>query len=285
MDNINIKKCDICDNPDVQLVKKIKCKSVDLSLVKCKKCSLVFLNPRLIDDFYIDLYKKNNLKNANYYNLTSDEDEISFKKRLELVFNYKHKIQSVLDIGCSTGTFLEVCQKYEIPIIHGVELNQKSKEIAQKKGFRVFGELRFIERKYDLINLSDVLEHFLDPKNKLKKIISFLNKDGIIIITTPDYNKLITRLTNIKPEEHLFYYTKKTMLDLMKKLNVEVCYTNNTTRFHPLNKFLYSSTLKKKPIRFIIRAILFLKLESIINELILKRLNNDLIIIAKKKQL
>lgn len=283
MEKIIEVKCNNCSSFRKKIIKKIKYKNSLLKLVRCKKCSLVFLSPRFSNEFYKNIYKEDKLKNANYYKITYPEDKNSFRKKLNLALRYNPQPNKILDIGCATGTFLSICKEKNIPNIEGVELNKKSKKIAEGAGFKILDSIPQNKKEYDLINMGDVIEHFQDPKTKIRTTYNILKKNGLIMITTPDYNKLVTKLTNIKPEEHLFYYTKKTIKKLLNKTGYKILFIGNVTRFHPIKNFTKSSTFKNPFIKILINTILLIKLDRIVENLILKRLNNDILIIAKKE--
>ena len=65
------------------------------------------------------------------------------------------------------------------------------------------------------------------PLDFVKELNSLLKTDGILILSTPDFDKWITRITQIKPEEHLFYFTKSTLRNLLEKESFEILYINN----------------------------------------------------------
>ena len=125
--------CNNCNKNKKKILKRIKYNSKSLKLVKCKNCSLVFFSPRLSNEFYEKIYQEDLLNNSNYYTITSLEDKNDFKNRLNLALTYRPNINSVLDIGCSTGAFLEACKEKNIKNIYGVELNKESRKKSQKK--------------------------------------------------------------------------------------------------------------------------------------------------------
>jgi 2-polyprenyl-3-methyl-5-hydroxy-6-metoxy-1,4-benzoquinol methylase len=277
--------CNNCNGTKVKTVKKLIYKSTRLNLVQCRDCALVFLSPRFSDEFYKKIYHYNCLKNAQYYEKTFLEDKECFLKRLNFAMKYKDNIENVLDIGCATGSFLKVCQEINIKKIHGVELNEESRKISEKKGFKIFADISDTEDKYDLINLGDVIEHFLNPQEELRKIGHFLRNTGVIMITTPDYSKIINKYVNIKPEEHLFYYNKKTIKDLLQRLGYNILFIGNVSRFHIIEHYFYSSTFKIPLIQKTIKTILWFKFDKAIERLVLKRLKSELLVIAEKNGL
>jgi 2-polyprenyl-3-methyl-5-hydroxy-6-metoxy-1,4-benzoquinol methylase len=129
------------------------------------------------------------------------------------------KGRSAMDIGCSTGSLLyELQQKYDCQVM-GVELQQEAVEIA-KAGINGnvlqmdVDSSEFLEKKYDVVTLTGVIEHVVQP-NRLSKRVSDLLKDGgVIMIQTPNAESLVARLLNrywpaLDPVEHIPIHSKK----------------------------------------------------------------------------
>ena len=49
-------------------------------------------------------------------------------------------------------------------------------------------------KQYDVIVMGDVLEHVIEPVKVLKKVKQMLKKDGILWISTPNYNSAYARM-------------------------------------------------------------------------------------------
>lgn len=108
----------------------------------------------------------------------------------------KHDNLKVLDIGCSNGFKTKMLfDKYENIIkIDGIDVDEKAIDEA-KKDFLNNTKYRFelksiddleLNDKYDIINLSYVLQHLENPKEVLKKLRNMLTDRGVIIIKVPD---------------------------------------------------------------------------------------------------
>lgn len=110
----------------------------------------------------------------------------------------------VLDIGCGDGgDIFRLAKKFEGEDVEfvGIELSKPfvnfANEVAKRKGFsRCEFFYQDIEKetpngKFDLIISSEVLEHLKDPKAVLKRAYSILNKEGFILVTTPNGKNLM----------------------------------------------------------------------------------------------
>jgi 2-polyprenyl-3-methyl-5-hydroxy-6-metoxy-1,4-benzoquinol methylase len=143
----------------------------------------------------------------------------TFYLRLDLIRKYK-KVGKVLDVGCATGYFLEAARTAGFTP-YGVEFSPYSSQIAKDK----FGdeaiyqgtleECPFPARSFDVIAMSDLLEHVKNPRAVLKKARTLLKDDGIVMIMTPDTGSLTHRVMRDKwvhyKIEHLFYFNRDSL--------------------------------------------------------------------------
>ena len=77
----------------------------------------------------------------------------------------------------------------------------------------------------DVIVLLDVIEHLPDPQEILELCRRYLNRDGIIVITTGDFASVYARLAGrhwrlMTPPQHLWYFTPESMARLARALGL-----------------------------------------------------------------
>jgi SAM-dependent methyltransferase len=125
----------------------------------------------------------------------------------------------VLDVGCATGFFLEIAQERGWDV-YGVELSTYAARLSQKKfGKNIFnGTLEaacFADNEFDLIALSDLLEHIPEPLAFLQEVRRILKPGGMAMIVTPNVASLSERLMRGKwshyKTEHLYYLSPRTI--------------------------------------------------------------------------
>ncbi|MCI8548326.1 MAG: methyltransferase domain-containing protein [Bacilli bacterium] len=108
----------------------------------------------------------------------------------------KYRDLEVLDIGCSNGFKTKILfDKYDnIKHITGIDIDNNAISEAKnnfKNNNKYNFELKDIddldsEKKYDIINLSYVLQHLEKPKEILRNLKNKLTDRGVIIIKVPD---------------------------------------------------------------------------------------------------
>ena len=279
--------CRTCLSMRVKAYSKYKCFKYHKSsnpkkwaLLKCKECGVVFVDPFPLPEATTELYEKDVLNNSKYYDANRKDDLVSFDKRLKLVENFLPPQEiglSVLDYGCSTGNFMEAATSWGYKV-DGIELNQNSAEICRKKGFKVNEKLR---EQYDLVHAGDVIEHVQNPAAFLGELNSKLKKNGLLIISTPNFEKWITRRTQVKPQEHLFYFTKETLRTFLKKHNFKVLYIDNCSRQRSISSLLFSSTSQKGTVKKVLNLLNTLLLNRPV-DWIISNLNDDILAIARR---
>ena len=109
------------------------------------------------------------------------------------IFNNKNKISNVLEIGCGQGELLrKVSKKLNLKKkdVIGIEPSKKIYNYLKKQNFGLFKRSFLknfsISKKFDLILMDNVFEHFDFPNLELRKIYKILSSDGLIYISIPN---------------------------------------------------------------------------------------------------
>jgi 2-polyprenyl-3-methyl-5-hydroxy-6-metoxy-1,4-benzoquinol methylase len=217
--------CPVCNKKNY---KKIFTKKGG-TFVKCNECTMIYLNPIFKDKHLIKYYKNNtdiqseaHIRSKKFYK-DIYQDGIKFiQKKIKL--NKK----KILDIGCSSGLFLDIVKQYGA-YTYGIELNSSEYKIAKKKHkiFNTTIDKIDIEEKFDLITLWDVFEHIPEPYSFIKNIRKKLKKNGIIFFQIPNSNSLAAKILRkecnvFDPIEHVNLYNINSFKILAKKLRIKI---------------------------------------------------------------
>ncbi len=136
------------------------------------------------------------LKNKLESSLRAEIDP-AYRERALSIFAqvFKQEPAAILDVGCGRGFYTNILSTLPfVKKIVGLELNDQYLALAKKNcssKVRYFNQDFYLwktQKKFDLIIMSEVLEHLPDDRKALDKAISLLNKDGKIIITVPNSN-------------------------------------------------------------------------------------------------
>lgn len=144
--------------------------------------------------------------------------------------------KTILDLGCNNGV-LGYKLRHNHNQIDGVDINSKYFSKA-KKYYRELYQLDLskmslpIQKKYDYIVLSDILEHLPNPDEVLLKCKKYLNNNGKLIISLPNVARLEIRLSllfgnfdygpGIMSPDHLRFFTKKSAIKLINQSGYRV---------------------------------------------------------------
>lgn len=171
----------------------------DFTIAQCNGCSLIFLNPRPAVSELSTIYPE------TYHSYILDEAEGSKGSfitrmrqkaginRFRPVLKHIENLPSVdlLDVGCGNGWMLNLFRAADPKRIrtHGVEISAPVCDIARKQGHTVYcGRFEDVtlDRQFDVINLTHVIEHVSDPRGVVKKAFQSLKPGGLLVLETPN---------------------------------------------------------------------------------------------------
>ena len=156
--------------------------------------------------------------------------------------------RTLLDIGSGPGFFLKTAQDKGWTV-RGIEPSQQAAAHARGLGIDVvegfFGpDTAAALGQFDVINLTNVLEHVAEPITILEAARSILRPGGVICVNVPnDFSPLqiasaATRGTGewwIAPPHHLNYFDFATLANLLERLRFRIA--EKTTSF-PMEAFV-----------------------------------------------
>lgn len=226
---MKIKPCIICeDKPDLQVL----IEHGDFRIIKCRNCGLIYQDSldqnNKIDKIYNSLYSDSPPKD-----LISRKTDIVVRKQ---VYSDIEEIQMpvglMLDIGCSYGESMMFFEKKGWKTT-GIDICETSVKWARDQGLDcIFTSIENYtpDKKFDVIVMSHVLEHLTDPAAVLQKIKKWLKPDGIIHIRVPNIVSRLLKykiffLGELKPYEHLYYFSPGTINLLLEKIGLKCSVT------------------------------------------------------------
>ncbi|MBD3316728.1 MAG: methyltransferase domain-containing protein [Chitinivibrionales bacterium] len=243
--------CPLCGSEDRRLLFVVK----GFTLVRCRSCTLVYVNPRIrnekIYDIYSDHYFKSNESGYDNYELAAHLRVRTFRRWYQEIKPYL-LIQGgpALDIGCAAGYFLDILRE-EGWNAEGIELDPEMRAQVRAKGFSVSDkpiEHFDGDKRYDLITLFDVLEHLPKLKNDARTLAGLLRDKGTIALVTPDFDSLQRKLLGkrwfqLKPTEHIHYFTRGTLRRLAEESGLKVVHTVSSGQYADLS-FLHNRLVR-----------------------------------------
>ena len=207
-------------------------------VVSCVGCGLVFVANPPDDDERAKLYSFA----SGYHQALSDHDRTMAWHAREADANLavlrRHvRAGRLLDIGCSTGLFLNAARNAGWPG-QGLEYSPDSSRIAvERYALDVrCGELRpglYPPGSFDVITLWDVIEHLPDPNATIALLHDALAPGGWLVLKTPNVDGLYPRLSrrlagrlnfwgHVEPPGHLFQFSAMTLGRMVREAGLEV---------------------------------------------------------------
>jgi len=201
------------------------------------------------------IYKsQNEILNNNpkeYYIIAYKEAEISYWESLvDMISLEIHSGEKTkcLDIGAAYGTLSVFCKLLnndcEITVVDFVKY--MSDELIDKYGIEyIIGNFEkedmFENNKFDIVLLTEVLEHFnFNPIHTMKKISNILKEDGSLFLSTPNsakwgrlseydsYNNMPNITDNIViRDQHIYQYNYNEIVEILNHCGLEIVKMND----------------------------------------------------------
>lgn len=169
-------------------------------------------------------------------------------------------VQSVLDVGCSTGNLGKSIKQNHGANVIGIEMSEDLSAIAKSHLDKVIvGDATSIllsdklnAYQFDTIIFADILEHLIDPWSTLKAATGYLANDGCIIVSIPNvrfigtiFNLIIKgdwpyRERGIHDKTHLRFFTFKAIKKMIRYADCKIIRIKRNYRIidkpHRINK-------------------------------------------------
>ena len=215
----------------------------EFSIVRCVDCSMVYVNPRLINEKVYTLYTDNYFHRALHgyenYELTAHLRIKTFKRWYKTIVPYCLREKGhALDIGCAAGYFLDVLKK-DGWLAEGIELDKKIYASLVQRGYDVYDQPleKFIApHRYELITLFDVVEHLPHVQSDFAKLHTMLADGGILALVTPNFDSLQRKIFGkrwfqFKPMEHIYYFSPQTLKKIADQHDFAVLEKKSTGQY------------------------------------------------------
>lgn len=226
-------KCYLCGNEEHELLSEKIRYNAPRKAWKCRNCGLVFLHPQMTPEEEEEFYKKEygeifsaekGTTPADLFEARAPDAKIYYG----LVKDYLSKDNECLELGAAAGSFLAVI-KDNVKSVMGVEPHDLLRQFCEDKDLKMASSLDELgDKKFDRIFMFFLMEHLGDPIGYLKKVKSVLKKGGKLFIEVPNVDDVLLSVYNIPKfrefyftPAHQFYYSKKSLLAILKKSGFE----------------------------------------------------------------
>ncbi|MBI5032979.1 MAG: class I SAM-dependent methyltransferase [Chloroflexi bacterium] len=208
-------RCRICGSTEYDLVSRQVAQAPEATIYRCRNCQIVYVFPIMTEEeettFYRDEFEKYMLKRSGAGWKSPETHFRSYQaegeRRLSLVRPYLHADDALLEVGSSTGYFLDDLRGY-VRSVTGVEPSEAYRTFANERGIETLATLDdWGARTFDVIALYYVLEHLRDPIGYLASIHGRLKANGRLLIEVPNVEEVLLTRYHI-PSFGPFYWQK-----------------------------------------------------------------------------
>jgi len=192
-------------------------------LVRCRKCGLIYANPRPQETCLAENYR--GMEDSEYVEQEVGR-RLGARAVLKKLRRYKRRGRRLLDIGCAAGFLLDEARGdgWEVT---GVELCEWAVRFARERlnlpDIRQ-GTLQgagFEPNSFDVIVMTDVIEHLFSPREVLVAVRRLLKPTGVLCLNTPDIDSWVSRILKARwwgvKQSHLYYFNRRTMKRLLSE--------------------------------------------------------------------
>ena len=189
---------------------------ITLPRYRCEKCGFIQCDTDDVTKYY------EKLEDKEYIN-SSKQRALQFNMLLKSVEPFIPAKGRILDIGAGSGIFMRQAIKRGYSVT-GIEPSKYLAAQGRKSGLDIICGVfpnDCPKQKYDVIFLTDVIEHIVNPLSMIRHLKEYLSENGCVIITTPDVSSFMARLLGKHwwhyRVAHVGYYNKGTLTRIMRR--------------------------------------------------------------------
>ena len=155
--------------------------------------------------------------------------------RYKIFLNWLEADSKVLDLGGGDGHLAEILQNEKNAQVTVFDLAEEALKIAQERGLKtvkgsIEEQLPFENSSFDIVILSEVIEHIVHSEEVLKEALRISKKYIFISVPNTGFIKYRFQLLFgkfpkqwvISPHEHLRFWTYRGFKKMLSKLDLDI---------------------------------------------------------------
>lgn len=266
---------------------------------ECKSCNLIIVEPLPDEQDLLEMYPPSYQQGIDdtIYKSKLPGLRFSYDFQFALIKKFSPGTAKILDYGCGNANFVINALDRNFNC-EGAEFNADHvkilKDAVRNTSFFTINELDLVDQKYDVIRLSNVLEHLINPAEIMQFLKSKLKDGGIFLIEGPIENnsglayvirRFHTKIKNLfipgksenHPVTHIFFSNQRNQLDFFEKMGLETVFYKVTENAWPYPEYWSQCKSAGQVLKYLIAKI------SIFVSTFIPRWGNTFIYAGRKK--
>lgn len=235
--------CPLCGSDSTFVFHNVVWHRPDATVWRCEACDLAFIHPMMTPDEEERFYRAYNahVKARGVVEQGTPEELhrkglVLAKKRLSVVSHFFKTVSRALEIGSSTGAFIELIANAGVDC-HAVELNDANREYSKRFAKEVYTDIACVtsSTRFDMIYMFHVFEHIRNPLRMLDSCRMHLKSGGLVLVEVPNIDDPLITLYNCKAFKDFYFQTMHPYI--YSPVSLERVFQN--AGFKVLEKILY----------------------------------------------
>lgn len=239
---INLEFCTLCSSKLTSLVRL----NTETNILVCENCSNALTIPAPSDVSY---------DNHAFHQLVAEDEKRwrSYSTGIAMFIQRNYGATGrLLDVGCSHGLLLEEAGRLGFTA-EGIEPSEGAVDYCNRKGLNVrrgyLAKGIYPPNTFDVVVMSHVLEHLLDPRELLDTAHSVLTQNGVLCLSQTNYQGTLPRwLGRHWPawvaQQHYYHFSQAGITWLLQEAGFDVL----TVELLPLGYGLFFSFKSRRAI-------------------------------------
>lgn len=222
------RKCPVCgsaQHTSIRQIHMILPQNIPLpnqyTIASCTRCGFCYADTPATQADYDAYYSSYNNYSGQANNKLFDKTFLPIKsfvkENLPLSAN-------ILDIGFGKGELLLQLRELGYTKLTGIDPSQRSVDNLRAQGICVHCKSVYdapdeLENNFDLVFLTSVAEHLLEPKKAINQACLYLKNGGYLIVDIPDYamcDKVNLPIPNQFNQEHINYFSENSFSAMLQ---------------------------------------------------------------------
>jgi SAM-dependent methyltransferase len=241
--------CNLCGASDARLL--FSKDSTDF--LQCRRCGLEWVHPLpdmgTMRELYSSprYYNTDNISQYGYSEYVRNKHLAVnlFNQRLDEILLFTGgQTGRLLDVGCATGTLLELARLRGWQV-HGVDVSVYASKVARDYYALdvITGELveaAYPAESFDVVVMDDLIEHVADPSALVREGRRVLKTGGLLTLNTPNRAGVWHRVMgrhwfHYKQVEHTYFFSPPVIAGLLSRHGFEVLNVRASSKIIDMN--------------------------------------------------